>query len=485
MHSLLMYEKDDKFELQYIKENVSTVDVFDVADLSKDVSVNERSLLLSNKFNFGIVKGEVMGIFIELLSGHKGPHDITWILDTEVDYEFNSMHTRLTKLMEQNAINPNETKRKLDEIAEWSIRFRKSVGFSFFDSVGLLSIMEFGYTEEDLERAIRLHLQWGHIMEHKLYASDFRNMSDDEVRKFNYGDAWHFIGKLSPEQRSFFTVKNYDWAKEVDVEYFNPECGIPKLIDFLKAGVKPTSLFPNVTRKEANGMANDPAIRGSRFTYGYELYVYKQFVLNRDKHSWYTYPADITTIRWALRNADKLEGSETVIGPNGTKITVHYNRIVHLISEVDLDRGEFTGWKRVFELVMRLMKEEMLAQFKEDVPLPVFPVHGVESEDIRQLTTSHELVGEGIGMDHCVGSYIKACMEEECYIFHVDDGSKSGATVEVNPNDVFIDEEGWTIKQSMRAKNKPSQTAADIVYDRLVALGEYVNPYNGGELMVG
>jgi len=34
-------------------------------------------------------------------------------------------------------------------------------------------------------------------------------------------------------------------------------------------------------------------------------------------------------------------------------------------------------------------------------------------------------------MNHCVTGYIKKIAHKQCYIFHVDDGTEHGATVEV------------------------------------------------------
>ena len=88
--------------------------------------------------------------------------------------------------------------------------------------------------------------------------------------------------------------------------------------------------------------------------------------------------------------------------------------------------------------------------------LPVLKLEKKLPRDIRQLTCTDDLVKEGEAMNHCVGGYKHSCLKKECYIFHVNDGTKLGATVEVSPNP-------WRVVQSMNYGNSHSAVAKELV----------------------
>lgn len=184
-------------------------------------------------------------------------------------------------------------------------------------------------------------------------------------------------------------------------------------------------------------------------------------VLGVGEYPWTRYTLDTAVWKWCLRHHKQLEKTRTVHGPGGQVVEVHVHTMVKYINSDILPRGEFTGWKHVEAAVEEAVRREIADQLEEDRPLPEFPLN-LNDDRIVQVKTTHALRDEGARLNHCVGSYITACDRKMSYIFHVEDGTDLGATVEVAPRDGV-----WTIPQAMNRGNRHSPLAVKIMDDAL------------------
>ena len=146
-----------------------------------------------------------------------------------------------------------------------------------------------------------------------------------------------------------------------------------------------------------------------------------------------TYVQDILQFKWCLRHIDRL-GETITINVQGEEIKLDLHQVARYLHRVELPRKEFTGWNRVYNQVKHFLIDDMLAQLGHNIELPEYPFT-VNSDIITQLRDSHSLVKEGIEMNHCVGTYISKAHASESYIFHMNDDSEHGVTIEVEVKD--------------------------------------------------
>ena len=233
---------------------------------------------------------------------------------------------------------------------------------------------------------------------------------------------------------------------------------------FGQMGVKPTELFPSLTRAEAISLFN---LVKSQIAGPNSVSLIKEIEFRYPKAPFYitAYCNSMAVADWAMAHIAKLDGHRILHGPAGQTVRFEYHTILRSLTADDLPQGTKTGWERMLRTVEARMHNELMAQLGENVELPLCPLD-LESVDERifQLTSTHELRDEGVDMEHCVGSYAQFCLQEKSYIFHVDDGSEKGATVEVGKSAITFK---WQIFQAMGPKNAHSKAAERIVLDAL------------------
>lgn len=296
----------------------------------------------------------------------------------------------------------------------------------------------------------------------------FCKMDNEEVLKLTYGKATRFIDEVPYLMRANWVRYNEtddNIADEVDVRYldFNTVSRKHSVADVLKAGVKPTTLFPNVTRKEANHMAQ---VCSSMYFKTHETILYrKAFNLDVELEG-LRYANDVVCVKWAIRNKEKLKTVREIRMP-GNRVVNFYNHVMLMMFDKDiLPKGEYTGWKKVMSAIDDTIQRKIDEQLKVNRPLPKFPIEGFVGKGVIQLDTTHALREEGNRMGHCVGSYIDACVEEQSYIFHIESDGK-GTTVELSPSD----DGSWVVSQSMGPGNTPDKETAEWLKERLLDLG--------------
>ena len=170
-----------------------------------------------------------------------------------------------------------------------------------------------------------------------------------------------------------------------------------------------------------------------------------------------------TKLKWAMRNLHHLVGTTTHHLPRGESMEVHNHIILQEVEDRHLVNGEKTSYRRVVDMVMEednhsranwfLNSEKPMAELKTTK----------EDERVVQLLHAKELVAETQRMKNCVGNsphYYSYGVEGKTYIFHVDDGSELGATVELSPRNGE-----WHVPQAMNYDNRPSPRARKIMED--------------------
>lgn len=165
---------------------------------------------------------------------------------------------------------------------------------------------------------------------------------------------------------------------------------------------------------------------------------------------------DVT--RWAIYHLGWVSKSRTYT-TDDKKVTIYNNRMLEKITPDMLKSGHRTSPSVVEHELREFIKREIATQLGERVNFPESPFK-LSDPRLTYLSNTHMIRDEGINLDHCVGSYYQYCLNSESFIYHVDDGSDKGATVELGVNPVRI-------KQCRGLKNKQSDAGYKIVKELL------------------
>lgn len=165
---------------------------------------------------------------------------------------------------------------------------------------------------------------------------------------------------------------------------------------------------------------------------------------------------DVT--RWAIYHLGWVSESRTYT-TDDKKVTIYNNRMLEKITPDMLKSGHRTSPSVVEHELREFIKREIAIQLGELVTFPESPIK-ISDPRLTYLSNTHMIRDEGINLDHCVGSYYQYCLNSESFIYHVDDGSDKGATVELGVNPVRI-------KQCRGLKNKQSDAGYKIVKELL------------------
>ncbi len=259
-------------------------------------------------------------------------------------------------------------------------------------------------------------------------------------------------------------------SKCCDFTYFDPKLVAESPVGFLKALIKmgytPEVFFTKLTKKEAyryldylEGAVNlqrdiiGPSNAIIQFDFLFSSLASPEFVSNATR-----YTLNRTVLEWAVAHKSQIERKIRHIN-NGEIYESDSFHILANVREEDLVHGKATSFYRIKDLVTRRFYESDLPS--EDTSLPVFP-KPLHNPKIQQITTSDGLLQESVRMHHCVAMYYKKCVKLESYIFHVDDGSEFGVTVEVCPS-----QEEWVIKQCQGHRRGCIETAKEIMQTEL------------------
>lgn len=164
---------------------------------------------------------------------------------------------------------------------------------------------------------------------------------------------------------------------------------------------------------------------------------------------------------WAVAHPKWVAGVRTVHGPGGVVEQLHNHTLVSRMTDDMLPRGVKTSPRVVEEALEEIARQEMEKLLAENQDLPVLKLTQSLPAAVKQLTTSVELKREGTKMNHCVGGYIGSCLDGVSYIFHVEDGTALGATVEISPNP-------WRVVQAMNYGNSRSTVARDLIEEHVI-----------------
>lgn len=138
-------------------------------------------------------------------------------------------------------------------------------------------------------------------------------------------------------------------------------------------------------------------------------------------------------VEWVIRhmNSRAMTKERPVHLPEGVTAGYRYIDMVDEVREEDLVNGVNTAPDRV----MRAAKERRELVIRAAYENVEFPEKGVpyrNDDKLRWLKTSNSLKKEGEEMKHCVGSYVSACIDKKCWIYHFGDPAPQGVTVEIN-----------------------------------------------------
>ena len=165
---------------------------------------------------------------------------------------------------------------------------------------------------------------------------------------------------------------------------------------------------------------------------------------------------------WCQNHIEWTNKSREIYGPGGRSFLLHNHQLIREMDDSMLVRGLKTSPSYIEEVLEEKTKLLIEEQSKSVKDLPVLDVQLPPL--VRQLTNGMDLVEEGKRMNHCVGGYVKSCLNKESYIFHINDGSDYGATAEISPNP-------WRVVQIRGKDNKyPEAYAREAMKDIISSL---------------
>lgn len=227
-------------------------------------------------------------------------------------------------------------------------------------------------------------------------------------------------------------------SPHLDVKYFDPELvdasPIGPIYALIKMGVPAECMFSLFGRKEAyryieSVKQKDPKSLETLRRHMFSRTECLEFLFPQSKYldAIARYTTNRKLIEWGVTHENQLAKKVTYMG-QGLAYETNSFHLLETMTEEDLTHGNKTSFHKVKQIVVERQYRNGIP--KEDTPLPVFPA-SIQNPKIRQLVSSEELLKESIAMSHCVVTYYQKCIDKESYIFHVDDGSKHGVTIEV------------------------------------------------------
>lgn len=240
--------------------------------------------------------------------------------------------------------------------------------------------------------------------------------------------------------------------------------GDTRVSSLLRAGVPHTEMARRmcggtITRQEAVSLVQQMADRGILEMPRLAIPQVLQIRHPEIPTEWYQYIECLEVGDWVARHIPQLSKTRVVQGPAGQVATVHMHQLIGHITTEMLVNGPKTAWRIVKASLDEIAARQIADQLGEDRPLPKIPAlkkGAPEFPEVTQLVTTHQLRDEGLRMNHCVGGYVQSCDMRKSYIFHVQDGTYAGATVEICPNP-------WRITQAMGPSNIKSERAWEIM----------------------
>lgn len=174
---------------------------------------------------------------------------------------------------------------------------------------------------------------------------------------------------------------------------------------------------------------------------------------------------NLLTWKWCHRNLTNLGKTRVIRGYDGQESIYHNTSVIPFVNPDTLEGNFRMGWKKVMAKIKTQQELDIKKRAGQNLTFPDIPTQLARSlvytPSVEYIANSHRLAKEGNDMSHCVGSYMDKCLAGRSFIFHVKDGTKEGATVEVNPPERGGSK--WTIAQAMGAGNIRSVRAHAIM----------------------
>lgn len=241
-------------------------------------------------------------------------------------------------------------------------------------------------------------------------------------------------------------TRNIVLFKEMDIRYVEKNQYTMCLRDVIKAGMTHRKLYNIVMDTTDIKIPYDVFLKSLDLTFTVYFrnaqalsgcYNWKQYL--RDKYNvntetgYLNYANTYMVAEWAIKHHKWSSKVNTYKMDDGSEVNIYNHHYVEYITDEMLQSGLKTSPSVVEEALRERINTDILLQLKEYTDLPVFE-RTIKNDCIKQIVTVEQLVQEGTNMNHCVTGYIKKIAHKQCYIFHVDDGTKHGATVEVVNN---------------------------------------------------
>ena len=131
--------------------------------------------------------------------------------------------------------------------------------------------------------------------------------------------------------------------------------------------------------------------------------------------------------------------------PLSHRSTAHLDTFVRYLNDYpDVHEGGIVGLANKsiqyhLDLVNQTLADIDTTDMERELAKPPIPVPSVAG--LRFLSTSQEVLAEGMLMGHCIGRYIELAERGECYLFHYEDGGQS-ASIQVDPYGKVIQSRG-------------------------------------------
>lgn len=162
--------------------------------------------------------------------------------------------------------------------------------------------------------------------------------------------------------------------------------------------------------------------------YGYERWTIEDRGADPVIDKWYQYLTSRAHVDFAAKYAKRLKGTiDVTVTFQGRE---HNDKVqAHRILDI-LDSKDLVTWPHAVRTALPTLEHELLAALESNKHLTP-PPFDIPDDRYVFLDQTRKVISEGDRMSHCAASYVSKCLKGDSWLYHVDDGTEHGITVEI------------------------------------------------------
>lgn len=195
------------------------------------------------------------------------------------------------------------------------------------------------------------------------------------------------------------------------------------------------NIDPQLIKKHTNELFSY-TINRILYPYGTQKDLWKTLIPSpfnsTDSTIYIGYANTIEVWEWMTKHPKWVTFKREIQAPGGGTVTIYNHQLCNYITNNMLSSGSKTSPSVIEDKLNDHVKQQIKQMLDQNIQLPKYP-KPIKNPKIKQILNSITLKNEGEKMQHCVGGYIRAAAAGHTFIFHVDDDTTHGATIEVSP----------------------------------------------------